>query len=216
MYQLALDISPPAPPTLDNFVVGRNAQLLDTLQQIQQGTSQEKFLTLWGEPGCGRRHLLQALAGDLVLHPGQITHIHRQLVLVNGVSTLDPAQQQTLFNCYNQVRETGQGAIIVSADAAPLQLKLREDLRTRLGWGLVFQVLGLSDEEKCAALYNQAHARGLQLAAEVVPYLLTHYRRDMSSLIAVLDALDKYSLEKKRAVTLPLVRELLNSDQPKA
>ena len=213
MQQLALDISPPAPPTLNNFVVGRNAQLLDTLQQIQHSTTHEHFITLWGEPGCGRSHLLQALAGETALHAGQVMAIHPQLTLVKRVEQLDPAQQQILFNRYNQIRETGQGVIIVSADAAPLQLTLREDLRTRLGWGLVFQVLELSDDEKCAALYNQAHARGLQLAAEVVPYLLTHYRRDMPALTALLDALDKYALEKKRAITLPLVRELLRTNE---
>jgi DnaA family protein len=214
MRQLPLDISPPAPPTLENFVAGRNAELLATLQQIRAGHCKEHFVTLWGEPGCGRGHLLQALAGSIPIAEGQLVHCATpELTLVNRVTALDTAAQQVLFNRYNQIREQGHGSIVVSADAAPLQLNLREDLRTRLGWGLVFQVLGLSDQEKSAALYNQARARGLQLAADVVPWLLTHYRRDMPSLSALLDALDKYSLEKKRAVTLPLLRELLKSGE---
>jgi DnaA-homolog protein len=45
----------------------------------------------------------------------------------------------------------------------------------------------------------------------VPAYLLTHFRRDMPSLMALLDALDRFSLEQKRAVTLPLLRTMLAS-----
>ncbi|TAK92504.1 MAG: DnaA regulatory inactivator Hda [Burkholderiaceae bacterium] len=212
MRQIPLDISSPAPPTLDNFVAGRNAQLLALLREVEQGICTEHFITLWGEPGSGRRHLLQALAGTHTIAPGQMVQCDGR-TLVHDVGALDATGQQTLFNRYNEIRASGQGTLIVSAACAPLQLPLREDLRTRLGWGLVFQVIGLSDEEKAAALYNQARARGLQLSSDIIPWLLTHTRRDMPALMALLDALDRYSLEKKRAITLPLVRELLNSEK---
>ncbi|MFM8463261.1 MAG: HdaA/DnaA family protein, partial [Burkholderiaceae bacterium] len=101
--------------------------------------------------------------------------------------------------------------LIASAKQAPLQLALREDLRTRLGWGLVYQVHGLSDEEKMDALTKSAASRGLSLSAGVLPYLLTHFRRDMQSLSTMLDALDRYSLETQRPITLPLLRELLQT-----
>jgi DnaA family protein len=82
-------------------------------------------------------------------------------------------------------------------------------LRTRLGWGLIYQVHELTDDEKIAALSQRALARGLTLSSGVLPYLITHFRRDMRSLSATLDALDRYSLETKRAITLPLLRDLL-------
>jgi DnaA family protein len=94
---------------------------------------------------------------------------------------------------------------------------LREDLRTRLGWGLIYQLHGLTDEEKIAALGRAAHARGISLSAGVLPYLITHFRRDMQSLSAMLDALDQYSLETQRPITLPLLRSLLQLEgEPKA
>jgi DnaA family protein len=102
--------------------------------------------------------------------------------------------------------------LIATAKHPPGQLQLREDLRTRLGWGLIYQLHGLSDEEKIAALTLSAEARGLQLSTGVIPYLLTHFRRDMQSLSAMLNALDRYSLETKRAITVPLLRELLELD----
>ncbi len=90
----------------------------------------------------------------------------------------------------------------------PLGLKVREDLRTRLAWGLVFRLNPLSDDEKITVLMQAAQARGLQLSHDVPTWLIKHYQRDLRSLMRLLDALDQFSLEKKRAVTLPLMREL--------
>ena len=109
------------------------------------------------------------------------------------------------------MRESG-GALLAAASKPPAQLALREDLRTRLGWGLIYQLHGLSDDEKIAALSFAAQARGLTLSAGVLPYLLTHFRRDMQSLSAMLDALDRYSLETQRPITMPLLRQLLQLD----
>jgi DnaA family protein len=91
-------------------------------------------------------------------------------------------------------------------------LNIREDLRTRLGWGLIYQVQGLSDEDKLDALERSAQAKGIGLAQGVLPYLITHYRRDMRSLMDMLGQLDHYSLETKRPITLHLLRELLQRE----
>src|SRR5690606_41117503 len=94
-------------------------------------------------------------------------------------------------------------------------LAVREDLRTRLGWGLIYQVHGLADDEKLAALERSAQVRGLELSPGLLPWLITHCRRDMPSLSALLDALDRYSLETRRPATLPLLKELLELDEMK-
>jgi DnaA family protein len=60
-----------------------------------------------------------------------------------------------------------------------------------------------------SALTHAAKERGLNLSVDVLPWLISHFYRDMPSLMALLDALDAHSLETKRAITLPLVRELL-------
>jgi DnaA family protein len=130
------------------------------------------------------------------------------LYLLDDCDRLDDDQQIAAFALYNQIREAG-GVLVAAASRPPAQLMLREDLRTRLAWGLVYQVQGLSDEEKVDALSKSADARGLVLSPGVLPYLLTHSRRDMQSLSAILDALDRYSLETQRPITMPLLRELL-------
>jgi DnaA family protein len=103
--------------------------------------------------------------------------------------------------------------MVATGNAAPLGLSVREDLRTRLGWGLVFQLLPLTDEGKAAVFKHAARERGIALANGVPAYLLTHYRRDMPSLMGLLDELDRFSLEQKRAITLQLLKEMLNAKE---
>lgn len=225
MKQLAFDFAPPTPPTLDNFVPGRNAELLQNLQRLAAAGAGERFLYVWGAAGSGRTHLLRgavaaARAGganaayvacvDNMRLPEDIERL--DCAAVDDVQHLDAEAQIALFNLYNELRER-RGALLASGDAPPAQLELRQDLVTRLGWGLVYQVHALSDDEKAQALKHRAAARGFALADEVCAYLLTRTRRDMSSLLALLDGLDRYSLQVKRPVTIALVRELLQAEK---
>ena len=195
--QLALPISPPPEPTLDNFVPGANAELLALLRELAAGELAESVLYLWGEPGSGRSHLLEAS-----VRPG--------LVVADDVERLDEPLQIGLFNAINAARDAG-GTVLAAGNAPPAQLALREDLKSRLAWGLVYQVKPLTDAQKALYLHGEAARRGLKLSDEVVWYLLTHVRRDLHSLAGLLDRLDRASLEQRRAVTLPLVRELIRS-----
>ncbi|MDP2238924.1 MAG: DnaA regulatory inactivator Hda [Burkholderiales bacterium] len=223
MKQLALDIVAALSPTLDNFVPGRNAELLHNLERMVAGEADERFIYIWGAAGSGRSHLLMgavAAARDAGASAACIAcaaetqfgeGIERMdCVAVDNADRLGEAAQVALFNLYNLLRE-GRGALIVSGDAPPMQLKLRQDLVTRLGWGLVYQVHALTDEEKTRALMVHAEGRGFRLSGEVCNYLLHHVRRDLPTLLAMLDALDRHSLETKRQITVPLVRELLQA-----
>lgn len=221
MRQLLLDWGAARPQTLDNFVVGSNQELAALLRPVATAGSlgsNHALLLIWGEAGSGKSHLLKALSTNTsaqLLTPASPLNAfgwsaNHSLYLIDDCDQLNPEQQHALFNLINQIRENN-GSLIASAKQAPLQLALREDLRTRLGWGLVYQVHGLSDEEKMDALTKSATARGLSLSAGVLPYLLTHFRRDMQSLSTMLDALDRYSLETQRPITLPLLRELLQT-----
>ncbi|GGC08918.1 DnaA regulatory inactivator Hda [Oxalicibacterium flavum] len=219
MRQLLLDLPADKPQTLESFVTGANAELAALLQRVAhaQATSlDERFVYLWGEAGAGKSHLLQALAATpraRLLTPASALadfdyDPDTALYLIDDTQQLSAEAQIAAFALFNQVRERG-GNLVAAGNAAPAGLAVREDLRTRLGWGLIYQVHGLSDDDKIAALTHAAQARGIVLSAGVLPYLLTHFARDMRSLSAMLDALDQYSLETKRPITLPLLRELL-------
>jgi DnaA-homolog protein len=198
MRQLPLPISAAAQPSLDNYVAGANAEALERVRSAARGELKEAVLYLWGEPGSGRTHLLRA-AGAANL----------ALVTADDVESLDAPAQQRLFSAINAARE-GAAPVLAAGNAPPAGLSLREDLRTRLGWGLVYQLKPLADDEKALYLRNEASRRGFALSDEVVWYLLTHLPRDLGRLRSLLDRLDRHSLARQRPVTLPLVRDVLS------
>ena len=130
------------------------------------------------------------------------------LLAIDDVDQLAPDAQIALFNAFNRARSNGQ-SLLLSGPAAPLALRLREDLRTRIGQSLIYEVQPLDDASRAAILATLAERRGLRLADEVVDFLLRHGRRELSSLREVLDALDRASLEHKRPITLPLLRDMI-------
>lgn len=224
--QLILDILPPSPQTLDNFIAGENGPALDALRHCKPG----RAVYLWGPSGAGRSHLLRAVSNgddaayfsashdtaglDRIAKADVIRH---RLLAIDDIESLDAPGQASLFTLYNRWRESASGKqafiLVVAGDRAPMATPLREDLRTRLGWDLAFRLHLLSDNDRARALHMRAQGRGLKLAPEVINWLLVHYTRDMGHLGALVDALDRYSLERHRPITLPLLKELLASSQ---
>lgn len=202
--------------------------------EVSNNPLNRRWIYWWGPEGSGRTHLLDAIGNAAQLaglehvslgssEPASWVRLEENIsamaqsdtpsvITVDDVDHLDDRLIGSLFRILNAVQASKAIHIFMTGKEAPANLKLREDLRTRLGWGLVFQTQLLDDDEKIQALSEAAKARGLVLSPEVLPWLLNRFYRDMPSLMALIDALDAYSLETRRAVTLPLVRELL---QPK-
>ena len=200
MRQLPLPLSAAAQPSLDNYVAGANAEALEAVRLLAYGRLKEAIVYLWGGPGSGRTHLLRAAASA-----------HPALVIADDVDALGEAAQQALFIAINAARDGGP-PVLAAGSVPPVKLGMREDLRTRLGWGLVYHLKPLSDADKALHLRSEAQRRGLTVSEEVVSYLLNHLPRDLASLQAVLDRLDRHSLARQRAVTLPLVRDALSKN----
>ncbi len=198
MKQLLLDIQPAPPQTLDNFVIGHNAEVLTNIQHLLDGSADASFIYCWGPAGSGKSHLLNA-AKNLGAH------------IADDVHLLDDEAQIDLFNTYNQLKANG-GKLITAGLHAPSQMQLRDDLATRLAWGLVYQLQPLSDVEKTEALKNHATERGISLPDEVIAYCLRYLRRDLPTLMSVLNALDEWSLTEKKPVTVPMLKKLLQLD----
>ena len=217
MSQLLLDITPDWWPTLDNFVIGNNAELLAGLRDALQNNAGERLFYVWGEQGCGKSHLLQAIIGAAQAIELPAVYAKRSVpdctivVAVDDVDKLGEYAQIDLFNLYNQVRESG-GMLLVSGKAPPHNLAVRKDLSTRLGWGLVYQLHALSDEEKAVALAQHGISKGYTLSDEVIQYLLRHGRRDLPSLMTTLDELDAYSLSLHRAPSVPLLKQIMQTE----
>jgi len=216
--QLLLDLKLDQAATLENFVAGANAELVGRLRESADRGSFD-HIYLWGPEGSGKTHLLAAtaalaetgrpvtlmdgahVADDINVAPGS-------LIVIDDVQALSPGAQIALFRIFNSARLVGLSLLLCGREP-PLRLDLREDLRTRIGQTLIYEVKALSDDEKSAALRRHAMMRGMRMDDGLVTYLLRHGRRDLPSLMAVLDALDRVTLEQKRPATLPLLREVL-------
>ena len=214
MKQLALDVRLDATPRFDNFFTGDNAALLAALQVAARGESMS-HVYLWGAPGSGRTHLLRATcaaaptarylaAADIPAAPCGTA----ALVAFDDVHRLDDTASIAVFNAFNHARDARQ-TLVLAGDAPPGALTLREDLRSRIAQCLAFEIHPLTDIARSAILSTLAAQRGLRLDGDVVSYLMRYGRRDMPSLLRTLDALDRASLEHQRAITLPLLRELM-------
>ncbi|HEB57844.1 MAG TPA: DnaA regulatory inactivator Hda [Gammaproteobacteria bacterium] len=222
--QLALDIGLRDSARFENYTAGDNHAALATLRA---GT--EPFVYLAGAPATGRTHLLQAAchaAGPMAasiylplrehgdLAPAVLEDLEQyRLVCLDDVDAVAglAAWETALFHLYNRVREAG-GRLIVSAAQVPAEAGfVLADLRSRLGWGPVFQLRALAEADRLGALQQRARYRGLDLPDEVGEYLLRRSPRDMASLFQLLERLDQASLQAQRRLTIPFVRSLLGS-----
>jgi DnaA family protein len=217
MRQIPLAISPPPAADFAQFVVGPNAEAVEHLRTLR-GTGAP--VLLWGDAGSGKTRLLRALAAARQALGERVAWFDAAdplpwtlpegaaLVIVDGCERLDAQAQQAAFTLFVDAGSLGAQWAAASR-LPPVDLPVREDLRTRLAWGHVFALRPLSDDDARRVLRREADRRGIFLADEVMDYLLTRFPRDLGHLMALLDALDGFSLAAHRAVTLPLLKTML-------
>jgi DnaA family protein len=217
MRQIPLTLGPETARSFDNFVPGANALAIAHLRAL---APQAAPVYLWGPSGAGKTHLLQALVARFEAqgaHAGWFSAADPApwpfdetwaLVVIDGCDGLDVDQQHAAFALFVEAATRGM-PVAAAGRVPPVDLSLREDLRTRLGWGHVFAVEPLGEPEVRATLRREADRRGIFLSDEVMDYLLTRFARDLKHLMAQLDRLDTFSLATKRAITVPLLKQML-------
>ena len=194
MEQLLLNIKLPIQKSFENFVVGNNKECIDSLMNFILPDNDIFFIYIWGEKGCGKSHLAQAIQ-------------NKNITIIEDINQADQSKQIDIFNLYNE-HKAAHKKLLVTGNNNPNKMMLRSDLASRLSWGLVYKLNLLSDIEKKIAMNQYSADRGLNLKVEIIEYLLKYYKRDLHSLIATLDALDRWSLKTKRSITIPLLKEM--------
>lgn len=231
MKQIPLDIGLTPRPRLHTLVEGENGRLLTHVREaLQQRQPQTVPTYVWGPGGSGKTHLLQAVMQELHeqgLSAGWLDAStpcggyprefdpRWSAVLLDEVELYSPEQQHTAFNWFINAMTPQQGEPrwVLAAGSLPVaDLPLREDLRTRLAQGLVFQIHALDDDGVRHVLTAEALRRGLVLGPDVSQYLVTHFARDLASLMQLLDRLDHFALAQQRALTIPLLKQMLAAE----
>jgi DnaA-homolog protein len=218
MRQIPLAIGLSAERTFDNCTMGENALAISHLQALSDQAAAPAYL--WGCAGSGKTHLLHATAHRFQrqgLHIGWFQATNAPpwpfddawaLIVMDDCDQFDADQQHAAFTLFIEAT-TRQIPVVAAGQVPPIDLPLREDLRTRLGWGHVFAVQPLNETEVRATLRREADQRGIFLSDDVMDYLLTRFSRDLKHLMAQLDQLDEFSLATKRVVTVPLLKKML-------
>ncbi len=212
---------------LDNYYAGSaaNGLVLDYLK-----SNQPNILYLYGPSHSGVSHLLIALTkraenagrkaqyiplkemieapAEMLKHLGQL-----DFLCLDDIESVTSSElwQNEIFHLYNEL--IGQGCqIVFGSHSTPADLPIPlADLRSRILAGETWAVEELTDQEKLTALQERASGRGFKLSDSVATYLIGRQRRDMTSLIGILDKLDRLSLEQKKLITLPFVKKLIDN-----
>jgi DnaA family protein len=227
MKQIALDIGLSAGPTLANFCAGPNEAALKHLE-LWIGNKAGAHVRspvptyFWGPSGSGKSHLLKAAREalreqgarvgwlDASVHEAPEFNESWAAVVLDDVHLYTAVQQHTAFNWFVNA-QTHQRPVIAAGEWPPADLKLRDDLRTRLGWGHIFAMHLLSEPERRSVLRKAADARGVFLSDEVMDFMLTRFSRDLGSLMELLELLDGYALQTKRGITVPMIKSMMDN-----
>lgn len=234
MRQIPLDLGPAVVQTLDDFVDGPNADLLAWLRAWPAVSGPVSPAYLWGAAGSGKTHLMRAMVEHALGKGFGVVWLNAQtcqmwdaadpmsptLALIDECDQLDADHQHLAFNLFiesaspSNPTEAGPLFIMAAGNVPPVDLPVRDDLRTRLGWGLIFALSPLDEAGVRDALQREAARRGMALGDDIVSYLLTRYSRDLGFLMTLLDRLDRYALAEHRLITVPLLKHMLAVENP--
>jgi DnaA family protein len=225
MRQIALDIGLATGPTLSNFCAGPNQEALAHLKLWVGATLSNRSPVptyFWGPAGSGKSHLLKASREALreqgarvgwldatVQDPSEYSDTWAAVVL-DDVHLYTVGQQHTAFTWFVNAQAL-QRPVLAAGELSPVDLRVRDDLRTRMGWGHVYGLKHLTEPERRAVLRQAADARGVFLGDEVMDFMLTRFSRDLGSLMELLELLDGYALQTQRAITIPLIKSMMDN-----
>jgi len=227
MRQLALDLQLADYARFDSFYAGPNQIVVEALRQAA-GNRVAQVAWIWGAPGSGRSHLLQAavaaaaeknhacawlpLSDTSAIAPGMLEGMGQlDLVCIDDIDVIagQSRWELPLFGLFEALRENN-ARLIVTASASPANVVFElRDLASRLASGPTWKLKALDDADQLEALKLRAHWRGLELPDETGRYLLRRVERGNLALFALLDELDSAALTAQRRLTVPFVREVL-------
>ncbi|CAB9539895.1 DnaA inactivator Hda (shorter homolog of DnaA) [Bathymodiolus brooksi thiotrophic gill symbiont] len=225
MRQLSLPILLNSKMRLSNFIGAKNSQIVTFINTLFND-NHSNVMVISGNKSSGKTHLLQGCtfaAMDKQLSAVYVD-IKEELpkdflaqlsendwVCIDNIEDSSNAQQQELFDLYNQIKHT-QTKLIISAHNLPTELTLLKDLKTRLSLAVNFTLENLTDEQKIAILQSKMTDKNISINTKIYPYLFKHYSRDLSDLLNAINQLDKASLQRKTSITIPLIKQILDFD----
>lgn len=225
--QIPLDIRFKEKPGFDLFIPGANYEVCRSIKRIAKGIDDHNVY-LWGQPGTGKSHLLHAACGLADAQQRRVAYVplenftdldpellqdldYQDLVCIDDIDKItgQAEWEQALFHFYNRARDKNH-PVLITGTANPKALALElPDLKSRVGWGLIYHLDPLDDHDKIIVLQQRAQIRGFDLPDDVADFLVKRVKRDLPGLIQLLDHFDNATLVEKRKLTVPFIKRLL-------
>lgn len=178
-------------------------------------------LILGGPAACGKSHLAAVwcertkahnVHDDLLLNASaeEIIGDHDYLLL-DGVDPWigDVAIETTIFHLYNMIKESGR-SMMITMRSSPTQLDFAlKDLASRLRAAPLATIYPPGDDLLGSILIKQFYDRQLTVSTDVIQYILPRMERSFAAARDIVEYADKAALAQKRAVSVPLMRQVL-------
>lgn len=207
--------------------MGENQLIVDSFANVLAEAGFNAFY-IWSAHSAGRTHLLHAAnqyeRGKLTSYIPLKQYYHLAPDILLGLDDYDVvclddihciagdlAWEEAIFDLFNKLTEKNRSKLIITANVPPKQIPfVLPDLSSRLGWGQVYQLKALNDEDKLKALQLRAQLRGFELPTEVGLFLLKRVNRDTRTLFSLLDKFETATLIQQRKLTIPFIKSILN------
>jgi DnaA family protein len=227
--QLPLTLRWPAQQRFDSYVADGNAAAVDAIASAAAAITPWIFLS--GITGVGKTHLLIAACAAATARdrPAQYLSLSKlsaspdaairafggsAFVAVDDIDAVGGNRdaEVALFDLFNRLKADG-ASVVFAASAAPAQIGLTlPDLVSRLSSCTQLPLKPLNDDARRAAVRQRAAARGIELDNTVIDWMFDHTPRDLGSLAALIERIDRESLAAKRRITVPFLRALILAD----
>ena len=166
-------------------------------------------LLIYGDSGCGKTHLGRIFS-DFHIEAADLSaadfETFPQKVVVENVNA--QTDETALFHLYNFALESGRSLILTARKVPVFQLA---DLQSRMQAMLKVQIKAPDDELLFALLMKGFSERHILVSADVLEYIVKNTERSFAAIQSFLEAADQLSLEQKRKITVPVVKQILSS-----
>lgn len=201
----------------DYFVSTANALAVERLDDTATWTNSKLALT--GPEGAGKTHLAHIWAAtngaEMIDHSAlsdlDIAAIKTPLTVEIPDANLTPTEEEALFHLHNHMASQSLPLLLIARQPpARWQISL-PDLKSRLQATDLAQIDAPDEALLAAVLVKLFTDRQLQVAPDLIPWLVLHCERSFGAINRLAAALDAKALAEKRAITRPLARRVLDS-----
>ena len=211
--------------SLEGFFTSReNSHLLSLLKD-------RDFLDdlfIYGTKESGKTFLLQAMCNSYSSVSKLSLYIPLKKVMNYGVEIFESLEnidlicidgieeviskiewEKAIFNLINKALISETRLILTSSkDLKSLNFSL-PDLESRIRKIQSYELYPINDEDIFDALKYISKLTSINLGDKEARYLVTYSQRNISNLVHILESLDQLSMEMKRKITIPLIKEVI-------